>query len=80
MALIRCSEEARQWLNAKAYEDREPVSIILDRIIFGGKGTRIAGGNSKTKAGSGGSKPKKTRKRSPEPKGFIDEVNEFFSK
>jgi hypothetical protein len=80
MALIRCSEEARLWLNEKAYKDREPVSIVLDRIIFGGKGAKIAGGDAKAKAGSGGSKPKKSRKRSAEPKGFIDEVNEFFSK
>ena len=35
MAMIRVSEEARRWLNDKAYEQREPVSIVLDRMIWG---------------------------------------------
>ena len=35
MPTIRCSNEAYRLLNAKASQSGEPISIVLDRVIWG---------------------------------------------
>ena len=63
MAIVRVSEEAKQWLNGKAYEQREPVSIVVDRMIWNASTEKLKKPVEKPKSEAKPTAKKKVRQK-----------------